>query len=51
MECVYFYLVVEEDYPPVSTESVWAEKLSSGSYRIKIYLFILKTYPLTMLFL
>ncbi|EDW4488198.1 DUF4265 domain-containing protein [Salmonella enterica subsp. enterica] len=35
MECVYFYLVVEEDYPPVSTESVWAEKLSSGNYRIK----------------
>lgn len=35
MERVYFHLVVEDDYPPVSTESLWAEKLSSGNLRIK----------------
>lgn len=35
MEKVVFYLAVVDDYPPVSTESLWAEKLSSGNYKVR----------------
>lgn len=35
MEQIFFNLPVVDDYPPVSTESLWAEKLSSGNYKIK----------------
>lgn len=35
MEKIFFNLDVVEGYPPVYTESLWAEKLSSGNYKIK----------------
>lgn len=35
MEKVSFKLLVDDDYPPVSTERVWAQKLPSGLFRIK----------------
>lgn len=35
MEKILFCLDVEDDYPPVSKESVWGEKLPSGNYKIK----------------
>nr|WP_160250268.1 DUF4265 domain-containing protein [Mixta theicola] len=35
MEKIFFNLTVVDDYPPVSTESLWAEKLTSGNYRIQ----------------
>ncbi|MCD2223372.1 DUF4265 domain-containing protein [Listeria cossartiae] len=35
MEKIFFNLDVVEGYPPVYTESLWAERLSSGNYKIK----------------
>jgi hypothetical protein len=35
MEKVFFRLTVTDDYPPVSSESVWAESLLSGSFTVK----------------
>lgn len=35
MEKVFFKLLVEDDYPPVSSESLWAERLDSGSFIVK----------------
>lgn len=35
MEKVFFRLLVEDDYPPVSSESLWAERLSARSFIVK----------------
>ncbi|WP_347900799.1 DUF4265 domain-containing protein [Pseudomonas purpurea] len=35
MEKISFRLSVVDDYPPVSTERVWAQKLTSGLFRIR----------------
>ncbi|PYC25581.1 hypothetical protein DMX02_05925 [Pseudomonas jessenii] len=35
MEKIFFKLTVTDDYPPVSSESVWAESLASGSFTVK----------------
>ncbi|RQR70885.1 DUF4265 domain-containing protein [Burkholderia sp. Bp9012] len=34
MEKIFFKLNVVDDYPPVSMESVWSERLDSGLFRI-----------------
>lgn len=35
MEKVFFNLIVEDDYPPVSSESVWGEKTASSTFIVK----------------
>ncbi|MGY2442975.1 DUF4265 domain-containing protein [Pseudomonas sp. SDO52101_S400] len=35
MEKVFFRLAVTDDYPPVSSESVWAERLGSGAFIVR----------------
>ncbi|UVM48175.1 DUF4265 domain-containing protein [Pseudomonas sp. B21-015] len=35
MEKIFFKLIVTDDYPPVSSESVWAESSASGSFIVK----------------
>ncbi|WP_192558477.1 DUF4265 domain-containing protein [Pseudomonas allokribbensis] len=35
MEKVFFRLAVTDDYPPVSSESVWAERLASGAFIVR----------------
>lgn len=35
MNQILFTLEVQDDYPPVAVESLWAEKLSSGEFKIR----------------
>ncbi|WP_347554686.1 DUF4265 domain-containing protein [Robbsia sp. KACC 23696] len=35
MQKVFFTLDVVDDYPPVSVESLWSEKLPSGFFKVK----------------
>lgn len=35
MEKIFFKLIVTDDYPPVSSESVWAESVASESFIVK----------------
>lgn len=35
MEKIYFKLPIENDYPPVSEESVWGEEVEKQSFQIK----------------
>jgi hypothetical protein len=35
MEKLFFRLVITDDYPPVSSESVWAERLASGAFIVR----------------